>query len=141
MLDVAISIASQAFEGIRDKGDKPYILHCLYVMNEVAHLGDEELMAIAILHDLVEDTEWTIDGLRKKGFSERVIHGINYLTHDRIVSYEDYIENIKRNDDAIIIKRADLRHNSDITRIKGVTNKDLLRIVKYHNAYISLNGL
>ena len=138
MLSLAISIAAQAFEWKYDKGGKPYVLHCLHVMDDVAVYEDEELMVIAVLHDIVEDTDWTLARLACLDFSDRVVTGVDYLTHDKSMSYEEYIEKIMENSDAIIVKRADLRHNSDITRIKGVTDKDFLRIARYHCAYTLL---
>lgn len=139
MLDKAISIAALAFVDKYDKGGKPYILHCLHVMHKVGP-DDQELMQIAVLHDLVEDTSWTIDGLRSEGFSERVLTALKLLTHIPIghpegQTYEDYIKAIATNDDARRVKMADLKHNSDITRMKGLRKKDFDRLEKYHRAY------
>lgn len=140
MLAKAISIAAKAFEGKRDKGGKPYILHCLRVMNSIDQ-KDEELMCVAVLHDLVEDCdEWTILNLNKEGFSERILIAINLLTHRKEVSYDDYIKAIALNDDARRVKMADLIDNSNITRIKGLRKKDLDRIEKYHRAFIYLSN-
>ena len=134
MLSKAIAIASVAFEGKSDKGGKPYILHCLHVMHKVGP-DDHELMQIAVLHDVVEDTSWDFDGLKSEGFSNRVIDALKLLTHEKGVPYEDYIKGIATNEDARKVKLADLKHNSDITRMKGLRKKDFDRLEKYHRSY------
>ena len=140
MLGRAIAIAGQAFQNKQDKGGKPYILHCLWVMNKVRHLG-EKYMIVGVLHDLVEDTDWTIERLRAEGFSEEVLIAIDIMTHDKEgVSYEVYTSVIYLNDIAREVKLRDLEHNSKITRLKGVTSKDVTRAKKYHTAYIYLKG-
>lgn len=142
MLDKAISIVSQSFEGKKDKGGKPYVLHCLRVMNDVDQ-NDEELMSIAVLHDLVEDfpNKFTFFDLQHKyGFSDRVIRALQLLTHNKSeVSYEDYIKAIALNKDARLVKLSDLKDNSNIMRLKGLSKKDFDRMEKYHRSYIYLS--
>ena len=137
MLARAIEIASKEFVNTLDKGGKPYILHCLWVMNRVRHLG-ENYMIVAVLHDLIEDTDWTIVGLKKEGFNNEVCLAIAALTHDRKVKYLTYIDNLKTNDLCVQVKLRDLEHNSKITRLKGINQKDIDRMVKYHEAYTHL---
>ena len=137
-LALAIAIASEAFKNKTDKGGVPYILHCLFVMNQMPE-DDEELRIAAVLHDLVEDTDWTIEKLRNEGFTERVLRIISLLTHDSNVPYDDYIKIIALDIDAKRIKKADLRHNSDITRLKGLRKKDFDRLEKYSRSYIYLS--
>lgn len=139
-LGKAIKIASVEFENKLDKGGRPYILHCLWVMDRVRHLGDE-YMIVAVLHDLIEDTKWTFEKLRKEGFSEKVIDALKYLTHLEKDSYEDYIEMISCNEIARAVKLRDLEHNSKITRLKGVTKRDFERMKKYNNAYLFLSKI
>jgi (p)ppGpp synthase/HD superfamily hydrolase len=134
MLDIAIALAAREFQGKFDKGGQPYILHCLNVMNQMDQ-SDHELMSIAVLHDIVEDTSVTPADLRGMGFSDRVVLGILSLTHEKGVSYRDYIKQIPFNDDSRKVKMADLRHNSDIMRMKGLRKKDFERLEKYHTAY------
>ena len=136
MLDKAIVIATNAHEGQFDKGGKPYILHPLHLMHQL--MFDIELAIIAVLHDVVEDSGYTIDDLRDDGFSERVTKALKLLTHVDGESYERYIDKIATNYDACRVKRKDLQHNSDITRLKGVRPKDLERVEKYHKAFIQL---
>jgi (p)ppGpp synthase/HD superfamily hydrolase len=141
MLDKAIRIAAQAFEGKYDKGGSPYILHCLNVMNAVKEYG-EDYMIVGVLHDLLEDTDWTPEMLREEGFSHYdIVIPLMLLTHyDEDETYEDYIKRIRNSNHkmSIRIKMADLRHNSDIHRMKGLREKDFARLEKYHKAYAYL---
>lgn len=139
MLAKAIAITAKAFESKLDKGGKPYILHCLRVMNNVDQ-NDEELMCIAILHDLIEDCPFmNCNELFRLGFSERIVNGVRLLTHQEEDSYDDYIKAIALNQDARKVKLADLQDNSNINRLKGVGKKDFDRIEKYHKAYLYLS--
>jgi (p)ppGpp synthase/HD superfamily hydrolase len=131
-----ILTATLAHDGQFDKGDKPYILHPLHLMHQL--MFDAQLATIAVLHDVIEDSLITTQDLRNDGFSARVINAVDLLTHKKEHSYTEYIYRIAGNYDAIRVKRKDLEHNSDITRLKGVTEKDLERIEKYHKAFTSL---
>jgi hypothetical protein len=132
----AIQIASMAHAGQFDKGGKPYILHPLHLMNQC--LFDTQLATIAVLHDVVEDSELTIGCLHREGMSVRVTAALMCLTHEKGQNYEDYIDGICTNYDAIRVKRKDLEHNSGITRLKGIGPKDIARMEKYHNAFVRL---
>jgi (p)ppGpp synthase/HD superfamily hydrolase len=140
MLAKAIDIASKAHLKQTDKAGKAYILHPLRLMFRL-RTDDEELMQIAVLHDVIEDSDWTLGELLDEGFTSRVISALQCLTHLPHEPYEDYIERIGNNIDAIYVKKEDLRDNSDITRLKGVTEKDLLRMQKYHKAFVRLTEL
>lgn len=139
-LGLAISIASKAFENTKDKSGKPYILHCLRVMNGV-NQKDEDLMIAAVLHDIVEDfpEEYPFSKLTELGFSDRVIGILHLLTHIKSTPYEEYIKAIAVSKDATEIKLSDLKDNSDICRLKGLSKKDIDRIEKYHRAFIYLS--
>ena len=137
-LALAISITSKAFEDKLDKAGQPYILHCLRVMN--ATKGDECVKCASVMHDLVEDTEYTFEQLTKLGFSDKTIGLLHLVTHQKNTPYDEYIKAIAVSDEATEIKLADLRDNSDITRLKGLGKKDLDRIEKYHRAYIYLSN-
>ena len=134
MLGKAIALTSDKFVDVTDKGGKPYILHCLHVMNKVRHLG-LEVMQIAVMHDLVEDTDVTLNDLKGMGFSDRVINGVAAMTHEKGVPYMDYIKKSAANPDARAVKMADLKHNSDLTRLKGHSQKDFDRLAKYALAF------
>lgn len=140
MLDIAISITAVAFEGKLDRGGTPYILHCLTVMHGVAHLG-AKTMAAGVMHDLIEDTGWTLDDLKKKGFDEEVISIVEKVTHLPEESYDEYLDKIAVCPKARAIKIADLDHNSQIHRMKGLRDKDFERLAKYHRAYAFLKGI
>ncbi len=140
MLSKAIKIATVAFEGEYDKGDRPYILHCIRVMLAVEHLGDDYAI-VAILHDLVEDTSWTIDDLKKQGFSQEVCTAVECITHIKPEPYHDYVLRVSQNKIATAVKLADLTDNSQISRQLGVTKKDLIRQAKYYEAYYFLQGV
>jgi hypothetical protein len=139
MLAKAIQIAAEAHLNQVDKGGKPYILHPLWVMDRVRHLG-EDYMIVAVLHDVVEDSDWTIEKLRDEGFNPKVISALMYLTHGYFSSnnYDEYIRLIATNEIARQVKLRDLEHNSKITRLKGLRKKDFDRLEKYHRAYTYL---
>lgn len=134
MLAVMIALASQKHVDQTDKAGKPYVLHVLRVMNNL-NSSDEELCQIAVGHDLVEDSDVTIEMLRGMGFSERVCSALRLMTKEKGMSYEDYIERICTNYDAVLVKMADLIDNSNIQRLKGLEQKDFERMQKYHRAY------
>ena len=127
-----------------DKGGNPYALHPIRV-SQYLHTRDFELMCIALGHDLIEDKckytgePITFQMLRDLGFSERVIEGIRCLTKLPGETLREYIEKVKSNIDAVLVKLCDLRHNSDIRRLKGVTEKDIQRMIKYHELHMELD--
>ena len=153
-LSNAILLAAEAHVNQFDKGGKPYILHPLYLMHKLSY--DPQLATIAVLHDVIEDSEDTMDELgvqralqelRDAGYSERVVIALDLLTHRIGDDYmDDYIPGISTNIDAIRVKRKDLEHNSSITRLKKVTenghdtisSKHEERIVRYHRAFLIL---
>lgn len=136
-LENMIVLAATRHSGQRDKGGLPYVLHPLKVSHYLK-TTDLELMVIAIGHDLVEDTETTYAELLELGFSPRVVNGIRCLTKVKGETYEEYKKKVKSNRDSILVKMCDLRHNTDIRRLKGVTQKDLERVQKYHEFYLEL---
>ena len=139
-LDKAIALASEKFVGIYDKSGEPYILHCLQVMNNVKKWNDIEISIAAVLHDIVEDTDITFNDLEEMGYSPRVIKIIKHVTREDGISYDDEIARICNDQDSIRVKMADLEHNSSILRLKGIRQKDLERIQKYHRAYFILQA-
>lgn len=139
MLSAAIHIATNAHHGQFDKGGNPYILHPFAVMGLLEN-PDEELQCMALLHDVVEDTKITYNELREAGMSERVIDAVRILTKQRGQSYEEYKELVFSSKDAMIVKMADLTHNTDIRRLKGVTQKDIDRMTKYHTFFLEIKS-
>lgn len=139
MFDKAMFIAAREHLGVRDKGGHAYILHPMRIAMRL-RTSDEELMSIAILHDVIEDSKLTFEDLKAEGFSDRVIAALKLLTHQKGVSYDDYIDNMRGNRDALRVKREDLRDNSDITRLKGVREKDFERMNKYIRSFAKVEA-
>jgi len=138
-LDRAIQIAVDAHKNQKDKYGAPYLGHVSRVMN--AGKTDDERI-VGILHDLIEDTPWTFDDLKKEGFSVHVIEAIRCLTKEsENENYESFVDRIKINPLAIRVKLNDLRDNMDISRMPMVTEKDVPRLNKYLKAYHLLVAL
>ena len=137
-LDRAIELAKQHHEGQTDKAGKSYIEHPLRVMNQVE---SKEEKIVAVLHDIVEDTNISLNDLRNEGFSEEVVSAVECLTKQDGENYDSYIERISFNPLAVKIKLADLEDNRDLTRLPEVTDKDLERLEKYDKALEKLTRL
>lgn len=131
MLEKAIQIAVKAHQGQIDKGNQPYILHPLRVMFS---MESETEKICAVLHDVIEDTDITLDSLRNEGFSEEVLSVLNALTKQNNESYEQFIDRIINNKLACYVKLADLNDNMDLSRIKNPSQKDFERLEKYKKA-------
>ena len=127
----AMQIAFEAHRGQVDKNGIPYIYHPVHLAEQ---MQDEATVCLALLHDVVEDTAITFDDLALEGFAEEVLDVLKLLTHDKTVPYMDYISKIKHNPIACAVKLADLRHNSDLTRLDTVGEQDLERVKKYQAA-------
>lgn len=130
-LEHAIAIAAGAHEGQVDKGGAPYILHALRVMLKVTTLEER---IVAVLHDVVEDCDISLDELREEGFSETVLAAIESVTKVAGESYEDFIARVALNPIGRVVKLADLEENSDISRIAQPSWEDLERVEKYRRA-------
>jgi (p)ppGpp synthase/HD superfamily hydrolase len=141
-LSKMLLLVTTRFDGVFDKSGQPYILHLLKVMH-YCKTDDEELQCIALGHDFIEDIfeHDHLAGyalLRREGFSERVIQGIRRMTKVEGETEEAYIAKVSESIDSIRVKLADLRHNSDIRRLKGLREKDFERMQKYHRMYLKL---
>ena len=103
-------------------------------------MNSEEAVIIALLHDVVEDTEWTIEDMEKEGFSNNIIDALKLLTHNDDIGYLEYVKQIKMstNQYAKAVKLADLKHNSDLSRLMNVDEKILDRVEKYGKAILIL---
>ncbi|AWX55388.1 HD domain-containing protein [Brevibacillus brevis] len=130
-LDKAILIAVNAHKGQTDKGGYTYILHPLRVM---LSMDTESSRIVAVLHDVVEDTDVTLTDLRQQGFSEQIITAIDCLTRRSGESYMQFIERVKQNDLARAVKIADINDNKDLSRIPSPTKEDIERLKKYNEA-------
>ena len=131
----AMEIAYKAHHGQVDKSGVPYIFHPIHLAEQMA---TEEECIVALLHDVVEDTEMTFEQL-EKDFSEAVIQALKLVTRDQKEDYMQYVEKIKINPIAKKVKLADLHHNSDKTRLEKMTLIDLKRNEKYQKAIEFLN--
>jgi len=100
--------------------------------------NDEELQCIALLHDVIEDTKTTWNDLEEIGCTPRIIDAVKALTKMPGQSYEEYKEAVFNNEDAMRVKLADLRHNTDIRRLKGISEKDIARMAKYNQFYLEI---
>lgn len=136
-LERAIEIATEAHRGQRDKAGNDYIGHPLRVM--AAGKTTEEKI-VGVLHDVIEDSDWSFEQLATEGFSTEIIDALRCLTHDPKVPYDKYISCIKGNPLAVAVKLNDLSDNMDIRRLPCLSGKDVERIRKYLRAYKQLTG-
>lgn len=137
-LSKAIAIAAQAHQNQLDKSGRAYILHPLRMMFKMT--TDEEMMA-AILHDVVEDSNWTIEALRAEGFPEAVLEAVESLTNREGETYEQFIARVKENPLAVKVKIADLEDNMDMKRLMQFGDKEIERFRKYHRHWWELKVL
>jgi len=134
-LEDAIALAVRAHHKQTDRAGAPYILHPLRVMFRVEI--DAERM-VAVLHDVVEDTDWSLDDLRAEGFPEEVVTAVDHLTRRDGESYDDFVRRAAANPVARRVKIADLEDNMDVRRTGTVTEEDTERLTRYHRAWRSL---
>ena len=132
-LERAIAIAAEAHAGQKDRAGAPYILHPIQLMIQ---MDSESAMMAAVLHDVVENSVWTLDDLRKEGFSNEVLNAVDSLTHrdKEGEDYWDYIQRAKSDPIAIKVKLADLEDNLNPDRLNEVTEKDEKRFDRYRKA-------
>lgn len=127
----ALLLAYDAHKGQLDRAGLPYIFHPYHLAEQ---MDDEISCCAALLHDVVEDTEITMDMLREEGFPEEVLEAVNLLTHREGTDYFDYIRRIKGTAAAVKVKLADLEHNSDTSRLDSISPADEERLKKYTRA-------
>ena len=136
-LEQAIEIATEAHRGQRDKAGNDYIGHPLRVM--AAGKTPEEKI-VGVLHDVVEDSDWTLEELVAEGFAPGIIEALRCLTHAEEEPYDRYIARIKGNPLAVAVKLNDLTDNMDIRRLPYLSDKDVKRLKRYLRAYKQLTG-
>ncbi len=134
----ALKISFQAHKNQLDKSGIPYVYHPFHLAEQ---MDDEYSVCVALLHDVVEDTEMTIDDLTEQGFPPEVTEALLLMTHDDSVPYMDYIKKIKTNSLATKVKLADLEHNSDLTRLDEINDAALERADKYRQAMFLLRSV
>ena len=123
----ALRISFNAHKNQLDKSGMPYVYHPFHVAEQ---MKDEYSTCVALLHDVVEDTDITLDELKSNGFPDEVIEALLLMTHSDDVPYLDYIRNLKDNPIARKVKSADLAHNSDLSRLDVVDEKAVERVTK-----------
>ena len=131
----ALCLCFEAHRDQKDKSGMPYVFHPFHLAEQ---MDDEISTVCALLHDVVEDTEYTLDDLRNMGFPEEVIQVLSLLTHDESVPYMDYVMEISKNEIAKKVKLCDLAHNSDMTRLDTVDERAISRAEKYKKAILLL---
>ncbi|GBD48127.1 HD domain-containing protein [Methylopila sp. Yamaguchi] len=130
-LERAIQIATEAHAGQVDKAGAPYIMHSMRVAF-ACPVGDARI--VAVLHDVVEDTPWTLEGLRAEGFSEAVLAGVDAVTRREGETYMEFVDRAAKDPIGRIVKRADLLDNMDTTRLGEITESDRSRLERYARA-------
>ncbi len=127
----ALKLCFEAHKEQVDKSGMPYVFHPFHLAEQMTN---EATTVVALLHDVVEDTPLTFNDLEKQGFSDEIISALRLLTHYKNTPYMEYVGEIKKNKIATAVKLADLRHNSDLTRLSVVDEKALKRKEKYEKA-------
>ncbi len=127
----AMKLCFAAHKEQTDKSGLPYVFHPFHLAEQMT---DETTTIVALLHDVVEDSDYTLDDLRAMGFPSAAVEAIACMTHDDAADYLDYVAALKSNPVARAVKLADLRHNSDLTRLDTVDDKARRRAEKYQKA-------
>lgn len=127
----AMKLCYEAHQGQVDKSGIPYVFHPIHVAEQ---MSDEATTIVALLHDVVEDTDYTLDDLTRMGFDDTVTDALALLTHKKGVPYLEYVAKLKNNPIARAVKLADLRHNSDLSRLDEMDEKAKSRLEKYKAA-------
>ena len=133
----SIEIALKAYCGKKDKAGKTYILHPLRIM---AKMETEEEMAVALLHDVIEDSHFTRDDLREEGIPLAVVEAVQLLSKNDGESYDQFVGRVSENELASKIKIADIEDNINVLRLESIGEEDLARVAKYHRAWKKLQA-
>jgi (p)ppGpp synthase/HD superfamily hydrolase len=139
-VDDALRLIADKFYGVTDEDGEPYVLHCLRVMLGVS---DPQVQLVALMHDVVEDTDVSLDDLSAMGFAPEVVQAVDLVTHRQGVSYAEYVVRLSGNAWAREVKLADLRDNADLQRVlyrDDRQNRDAARISRYVLSYQFLTG-
>lgn len=135
----ALSICYEAHKDALDKSGAPYVFHPFHLAEQ---MQDEITTVVALLHDVIEDTDYTLQMLREEGFGEDVLEALRLLTHSDDMKteadYMAYVAKIRENPVARAVKIADLEHNADLTRLPKIKDKDIMRAAKYQKALMLL---
>ena len=132
LYDRALRIAIRAHEGQQDKSGREYVMHPIRVAERCK---DTRAKIVALLHDTIEDTDVTIEYLRKEGFPEEIIDAVLSVTKQEGENYEDFVRRAVRNAIGKEVKIADLEDNMDIRRLKEIKEEYVDRLRKYLRAW------
>ena len=132
----ALKLCFEAHKNQVDKSGMPYVFHPFHVAEQMT---DEATTIVALLHDVVEDTDYTLEDLAAEGFGKDLLEAVALMTHEDDVPYLDYVAKLKDNPIARAVKLADLAHNSDLSRIGEVDDETKQRLEKYKKAIALLN--
>ena len=133
----ALKLCFEAHKNQVDKSGMPYVFHPFHVAEQMT---DEATTIVALLHDVVEDTDYTLEDLAAEGFGKDILEAVALMTHEDDVPYLDYVAKLKDNPIARAVKLADLAHNSDLSRIGEVDEETRERLEKYQKAIALLKG-
>ena len=131
MTKKALRLSFNAHKDQVGKSGMPYVYHPFHLAEQ---MDSEETVTVALPHDVVEDTDYTMEDMIAMGFPKSVTDALALMTHDRAVPYMDYVAKIKANPIATAVKLADLRHNSDTSRLETIDETVLRRVQKYRDA-------
>lgn len=134
----AIKLMYEKHQNQVDKSGMPYVFHPWHVAEEMTN---ENATIVALLHDIVEDTDVTLEQLINMGFNNEVVEAISCMTHREGEEYLDYVNRLSANSIARKVKLADLKHNMDYTRLDNVSEKDLAKLEKYKISYELLSSI
>lgn len=132
LLGRAIAIAATAHQNQFDKANAPYILHPLRMMQKGQTIAEQ---IVAVLHDVVEDSQWTLEALSAEGFPAEIVDALNCLTRRAAETYDQFIDRVLTNPLATQVKRYDLEDNMTLTRLSCMEEKEIERLRRYHQAY------
>ena len=127
----AMKLCFKAHKDQVDKSGMPYVFHPFHVAEQMT---DEATTIVALLHDVVEDTDYTLEDIAAEGFGEDILKAVALMTHEDDIPYLDYVAKLKENPIARAVKLADLAHNSDLSRIGEIDEETKRRLEKYKKA-------
>ena len=127
----AMKLCFEAHKDQVDKSGMPYVFHPFHVAEQ---MKDEATTIVALLHDVVEDTNYTLEDIVAEGFGQDIVEAVSLMTHEDDVPYLDYVAKLKNNPIARAVKLADLAHNSNLSRLGEIDEETEQRLEKYKKA-------
>lgn len=137
LIEQSLAIALRAYAGKTDKAGCEYILHPLRVMSKMKTTGE---MAAALLHDVIEDSDITVEDLLASGIPPEIVAAVECLTKRTGENYEQFIARVKINRIAAAVKIADIEDNINVLRLRELNDSDIARVKKYHAAWNALSS-